>query len=138
MFLLLFSRNEETSNETSDQMKERVLLVCQLWCCNCSLFLNLLKNLKNIIIFQKKRRRRSLMLYGNVVKKTWKKQWKILEEISFHNQLICFLMNVHAELMIERLDTIKSILPLMNQEKNETSIKVLEDSIEDIQWLIMV
>ena len=47
-------------------------------------------------------------------------------------------MNVHAELMIERLDTIKSILPLMNQEKNETSIKVLEDSIEDIQWLIMV
>lgn len=47
--------------------------------------------------------------------------------------------STHAELMIEHLDTLRSLLPtLQSQLQNETIQQQLEGVIEDIQWLILV
>lgn len=42
-------------------------------------------------------------------------------------------------MMIDRLQVLQSsMLDLPNQLSNETLIKTLEETIEDIQWLILV
>lgn len=54
------------------------------------------------------------------------------------NLLDTFIIE-HAEMMIDRLQVLQSSMPdLPNQLSNETLIKTLEETIEDIQWLILV
>ena len=54
------------------------------------------------------------------------------------NLLDTFIIE-HAEMMIDRLQVLQSSMPdLPNQLSNETLIKTLEETIEDLQWLILV
>lgn len=61
-------------------------------------------------------------------------------EISFSsNQSSRHLYYEHAEMMIDRLQVLQSSMSdLPNQLSNETLVKTLEETIEDLQWLILV
>ena len=54
------------------------------------------------------------------------------------NLLDTFIIE-HAEMMIDRLQVLQSSMSdLPNQLSNETLVKTLEETIEDLQWLILV
>lgn len=118
-------RDKETIHETPDQMKERVLLVVFDTCSDEQSLPEPLEELREYEKLSEEEKKR-------IIDKVWERRQKTLAEA---------MKNVRgdAEILAERLETLRSVVDnLPSHLTNETEEMVLQQTLADIQWLILV
>ena len=118
-------RDKETIHETPDQMKERVLLVVFETCSDAQSLPEPLEELREYEKLSEEEKKR-------IIDKVWEHRQKTLAEA---------MKNVRgdAEILAERLETLRSVVDnLPSHLTNETEEMVLQQTLADIQWLILV
>ena len=66
-----------------------------------------------------------------IIDQVWEKRQKALAEAMKD-------VRGDADIMIERLATLRDIIPSISQNLNETQESLLQQTLADLQWLILV